>query len=79
MQKIEYYTEISEKGQIFLPDDIRKRIPVKPDQKIRVILEIPHFQEDKKKAYSFEKVRKLLNGIKGDMSSEILADRTDRV
>ena len=79
MQKAEYYTNILDNGQIPLPGVIRNQLRLKPDQKIRVILEIPEHRKRQGDRYSFEKVRKLLSGIRGDMSSEILSDRKERV
>lgn len=76
MQKAEYHTAILDNGQIPLPGDIRNRLGLRPDQKIRVVIEVPG-AEEKRKTYSFEKVRGLLKGIRGNMASEILADRLD--
>ncbi len=78
MQQIEYHTTIGDNGQIPLPGEIRNHLKLKADQKIRVIIEVPD-TDNCQKYYSFEKVRRLLNGIKGNMSSEILADRKDRI
>jgi len=77
--QLEYHTNIPDSGQIPLPAEIRNQLRLKPDQKIKIIIEIPQQQEERRKSYSFEKVRKLLHGIRGDMSSEILSDRKDRI
>lgn len=78
MQRAEYHATILNNGQIPLPGEIRNQLRLKPDQEIRVVIEIPR-PEENRKTYSFEKVRGLLSGIRGDMSSEILADRKDRI
>ncbi|RLC12698.1 MAG: hypothetical protein DRI57_17430 [Deltaproteobacteria bacterium] len=78
MQRVEYHTTILNNGQLPLPGKIRSHLKLRADQKIRVIIEVPNPDEHRKR-YSFEKVRGLLDGIKGNMSSEILADRKDRI
>jgi|GEM_PF-1975116 len=78
MQKAEYHATILDNGQIPLPEEIRNQLRLKPDQEIRVVIEVPRLGE-KRRPYSFERVRGLLNGIRGDMSSQILADRKDRI
>ncbi len=39
MQSIEYQTTITDNGQIPLPPEIKERLFLKPDQKIRVLIE----------------------------------------
>lgn len=39
MQFIEYQTSITDKGQIPLPPEVKERLFLKPDQKIRVLIE----------------------------------------
>ncbi len=78
MPRFEFQTAIQDDGQIPLPGEIRKRLGLKPNQKIKVIIEVPQAAE-KRKSYSFGKVRKLLESIDGDMSDEIIADRKDRI
>ncbi len=79
MRRIEYDASILKDGQIFLPEEIRNRYFLKPNQKVKVIIEIPASNEETKRRYSFKKVRNLLKGIHGDMSSDIIADREDRI
>ena len=79
MNKIEYQTNILENGQIRLPKKIMKKHLLKPRQKIKVTIEVTDQPGKTKKVYSFMKVRKLLQGIKEDMSHEIISDREDRI
>ncbi len=79
MDRIEFHTSIMENGDIELPAQIREQLMQKPNQIIKVTLEAEQQPEKPEKQYSFERVRKLLKGIKGDMSAEILADREDRI
>ncbi len=79
MQRIEFHTSISENGMISLPPEIRKQLLLKPDQIVKVTVEPRQTTEMREKQYSFGKVRSLLEGIKGNIGTEILADREDRV
>jgi len=79
MQQIEFNTNILENGYISLPPEIRKKWLLKPNQPIRVTIEIHQSPEIPAKSYSFKKVRNLLKGIKGEMSAEIIAERKDRI
>jgi bifunctional DNA-binding transcriptional regulator/antitoxin component of YhaV-PrlF toxin-antitoxin module len=79
MQRIEFHTSVSENGVISLPPRIRKQLLLKPDQIVKITVEAQQMPEAPAKQYSFEKVRNLLKGIKGEMSTEILADREDRL
>ncbi len=55
----------------------RQETKMTPKQKqhIKVTNELPETPADPEQYYSFRKVRKLLKGIKGDMSQEIIAER----
>ncbi|QTA80894.1 Uncharacterized protein dnl_32100 [Desulfonema limicola] len=79
MQKITYQTSIQENGQILLPRDFMDRYLLKPHQKINVTIEIREQEQTARKAYSFNKVRKLLKDVKGNMSEDIISDRDDRI
>ena len=79
MQKIQYQTSILENGHILLPKDIMERYFLKSDQKINVTIEVSNRKVTFRKEYSFDKVRKLLRGVKGNMSDDIIADRDDRI
>ncbi len=79
MQRIEFHTSISENGVISLPPEIRKQLLLKSDQIVKVTVEPRQTTEMREKQYSFGKVRSLLKGIKGNIGTEILADREDRV
>ncbi|MCP4113242.1 MAG: hypothetical protein GY749_48225 [Desulfobacteraceae bacterium] len=77
MQKIQYQTSIQENGQILLPRDIMERYYLKPNQKIKVTIEVTEQEQTPRKSYSFHKVRRLLGGIKGNISEDIISDRDD--
>jgi bifunctional DNA-binding transcriptional regulator/antitoxin component of YhaV-PrlF toxin-antitoxin module len=78
MQRAEFQASISEDGQISLPAQIRKRLLLKPSQVVKVIVETQDESEVSEADYSFQKVRKLLKPIEGEMSDEVLASRRDR-
>ena len=79
MQKIKYQTSIMENGQILLPKNIIDRYLLKPNQKINLTIEVYNQEKKQISEYSFHKVRKLLQGIKGNVSDDIIADRDDRI
>jgi hypothetical protein len=76
MEKLEYLTEIRQGGYLPVPDAIRARLVPFTTYKIKVYLELI---EDERTEYSFQKARKLLSPIKGNMSDDILADRGERL
>ena len=41
MQRAEYHAIILDNGQIPLPEEIRNQLRLKPDQEIRVVIEVP--------------------------------------
>jgi len=43
MQRAEYHAIILDNGQIPLPEEIRNQLRLKPDQEIRVVIEVPKF------------------------------------
>ena len=79
MQRLEYHTNILNDGQIPIPIEIQNQLLIKPDIRIKVIIEIPQNEQLPEDQYSFKKVRQLTSGIKGNMSSDIIADREDRI
>ncbi|MFP4030023.1 MAG: hypothetical protein ACLFRG_05320 [Desulfococcaceae bacterium] len=79
MKRAEFHASVSEDGHIFLPAQIRKRLLLKPSQVVKVIVETEGETEMAEADYSFQKVRKLLRPIEGEMSEEVLASRRDRI
>ncbi len=79
MPQIEYTTKISSHGNIPIPDKIKKKLLLRPNNSIKVTIEISDSQKEASGKYSFQKVRKLLSPIKDDLSKDIVADREDRV
>ena len=79
MNRIEFHTFILENGHISLPTQIMEQFLLKPRQPVKVTIETQQLAGTEAKRYSFQKVRNLLKGIKGEMSAEIIADRDDRI
>lgn len=79
MQRAEFHASVSEDGNISLPTQIQKRLLLKPSQVVKVIVETQGETEIPEAEYSFQKVRKLLKSIEGEMSDEVLASRRDRI
>ncbi len=79
MKSIEFHASISENGSIVLPPEIRDQMLLKPDQIVKITVEMQEEPDQPVKSYSFEKVRKLLKGVGGEMSSEIVTSRKDRI
>ena len=67
------------KGQIPVPPDILNRLIIKPGYKIKVILEVLHDNQLPEEQYNFNRVRKITRNIKNNISSEVIADRADRI
>jgi hypothetical protein len=79
MGRIEFHASILETGHIALPPKIMEQRIVKPNQVVKITIETePQPGMPAKRRYAFEEVRKLLKGIEGDMSAEILAYREER-
>ena len=64
-------------GEVILPESIRKRLAAFSHHKIKVHIEI--FENDEVPEYSFQRVRRLLRSVEGNLSSDILKERGDRV
>jgi len=82
MQNYHFYANQMYRGQIPIPPDILSKLVIKPGFKIKVILEIlPEEQEYQlpEKQYNFTYARNITSGIENKMSSEIIADRADRI
>ena len=59
--------------------EIQNQLFIEPKIKIKVIIEIPQNNKLPEDQYSFNKVRQMTKCIKGNMSTEIIADREDRI
>jgi len=79
MQNYKFFINQMPKGQIPIPSDILNSLIIKPGYKIKVILEIFHDEPLPEEQYNFNRVRKITRNIKNNISSEIIADRTDRI
>jgi hypothetical protein len=72
MERIEYLTEILPDGHLYLPDAIRQQLIHNRKYKIRVSVEFSDKKEQNVRDYSFQKVRKLLRSVQGNLSDDII-------
>jgi len=82
MKNYQFYANQMTKGHIPIPPDILNKIVIKQGFRIKVVLEIIQEDQEKElpeKQYNFTYARNITSGIKNNMSSEIIADREDRI
>ncbi len=79
MERIEYLTEILPDGHLYLPDAIKHQLSHSRKYKIRVSVEFSDKKEQNIQGYSFQKVRKLLRSVQGNLSNDIISDREERI
>ncbi len=78
MERIEYLTEILPDGHLYLPDGIKHQLSHSSNYRIRVSVEISDKEEQNVRDYSFQKVRKLMRSVQGNLSDDIISDREER-
>ncbi len=75
IKKIEYFADLLPDGHLSIPEEIKSKLRLNKCKKFKVSIEMEEKNKKEDSKYSFNKVRKLLGNVKGQLSDDILEER----